>query len=209
LAQTLSTRAYSLLHACTLVDIEDLRIWYTPPKLDEDERMAGDGEDEDTVIEDTTELKAYWVLYIDLLFISFDGNPFDAAWAAIVAALKDTKLPKAWWDPDREMVVCSRAEQNKKALSIAGLPVACSAAVFMEKELKHEVWGKHWVLLDPDRLEESLCDEVVTVVLDKSSGETRIRSLSKNGGTVVGPLLLRQFAVLAEKRWEEFRKVII
>jgi exosome complex component RRP43 len=208
LAQTLSTRAYSLLHTCALVDIDDLRIWYAPPTADEDERMAGMGEGEDAAAEDTTELKAYWVLYIDLLFISFDGNPFDAAWAAIVAALKDAKLPKAWWDPDRDMVLCSPAERNKKALNIAGLPLACSAAVFMEKELKYEVRGKHWVLLDPDRLEESLCDEVVTMVLDRSSGVTRIRSLSKNGGTVVGPPLLRKFTDLAEKRWDEFCKVI-
>ncbi|KAK4987007.1 hypothetical protein LTR28_001918, partial [Elasticomyces elasticus] len=60
---------------------------------------------EDDVPDEPPQLvsKAYWTLYIDLLFISLDGNPFDVAWAAVLAALKDTRLPRAWWDPDREV----------------------------------------------------------------------------------------------------------
>ena len=168
--------------------------------------MDEDGNDDEDADDEQSELKAYWTLYIDVLFISFDGNPFDAAWAAIVAALRDTKLPRAWWDADREIVICSRSEEMP--LNISGLPVACSAAIFTEKEAEKASQGKHWVLVDPDRLEESLCDEVITMVVDKSGGQTRIRNLSKSGGTIIGPQLLRDFTNLAGARWEEFRKAI-
>ncbi|EOO01657.1 putative exosome complex exonuclease rrp43 protein [Phaeoacremonium minimum UCRPA7] len=206
LAQTLSTKVFSLLHTSRLVDAQDLRIWYKQPSLQEDDRMDEDGNDDEDADDEQSELKAYWTLYIDVLFISFDGNPFDAAWAAIVAALRDTKLPRAWWDADREIVICSRSEEMP--LNISGLPVACSAAIFTEKEAEKASQGKHWVLVDPDRLEESLCDEVITMVVDKSGGQTRIRNLSKSGGTIIGPQLLRDFTNLAGARWEEFRKAI-
>ncbi|KAK3990290.1 putative exosome complex exonuclease RRP43 [Cladorrhinum sp. PSN332] len=201
LAQTVSTRVYSLLHSAGVVDAEGLRVWFSPARRDED-KMEDEGEEED---ESEPEVKAYWVLYIDLLFVSFDGNPFDAAWAAVMAALRDTKLPSARWDPDREMVICDKGEGRK--LNVRGLPVACSAAVFLEKEHAEEREGdRHWILLDPDRQEEGLCKEVITVVVDCSGGgggETRIRSLEKQGGTVLGRELIRGFVGVAEGRWKE------
>ncbi|KAK4125332.1 ribosomal protein S5 domain 2-like protein [Parathielavia appendiculata] len=213
LAQTLSTRVYSLLHSTGLVEARDLRVWYSPKeqKRGEDTEMgvAGDGREED-MDEDEERLVAYWVLYIDLLFISYDGNPFDAAWAAVVAALRDTGLPLARWDPDREMVVCSKTE--RRALNVRGLPVACSAAVFMEKEHSESGAGPgdsgHWLLLDPDRLEESLCKEVITMVVDCSDGETRIKSIEKQGGTLLGRELIRGYAGIAERRWKEVRRAM-
>jgi exosome complex component RRP43 len=210
LAQTLASRVYSLLHATGLVRAEDLRVWYRPGekggrRAGEDVEM-GEAEEEDKEKEEER-VVAYWVLYIDLLFVSFDGNPFDVAWAAVVAALRDTRLPVARWDPDREMVVCSRTERRK--LDVRGLPVACSAAVFMEKEHREAAAGagegRHWILLDPDRLEESLCQEVITMVVDCSDGETRIKSIEKLGGTVLGRELIRGFAGVAERRWKTVR----
>ncbi|OLN96489.1 Exosome complex component rrp43 [Colletotrichum chlorophyti] len=164
LAQTLSTRVYSLLHSSKLVDPENLRIWYTRPAETaeaedeaEDDKMEEDDDDVNT--EGEKVVIAYWVLYIDIFFISFDGNPFDAAWAAVLAALRDTTIPVARWDPDREMVICSR--DNPRPLTLHGFPVACTAGVFTGKEAS----GKFWTLVDPDRLEESLCDEEITAVV--------------------------------------------
>ncbi|KAI0886243.1 ribosomal protein S5 domain 2-like protein [Annulohypoxylon maeteangense] len=212
LAQTLSTRLFSLLHSSKVLSAEDLRIYYDPAAsatttTEGDEEME---EDTDEFSEVTREVKAYWVLYIDVLFISFDGNPFDVAWAAILAALRDTKLPRAYWDVDREMVLCARPTEAKKAasLSIRGLPVACTAAVFTAKERQKKGGGKYWILVDPDRLEESLCDETVTMVVDGTEGELKILAISKNGGTVVGPALMREFADVAGVRWREFRAVL-
>ncbi|KAK4140233.1 ribosomal protein S5 domain 2-type protein [Dichotomopilus funicola] len=227
LAQTLSTRVYSLLCGTGLVDVRDLRVWRRSGPRDEG-RGTGKGEEEDAEMVDVGEegdeeegqeeegqeeegqeeedgVVAYWVLYIDLLFVSFDGNPFDAAWAAVVAALRSTKLPVARWEPEREMVVCSRTE--KRSLRVRGLPVACTAVVFEEKDLGEVgagvAEGRHWLLLDPDRLEETLCRETVTMVVDCSDGETRIKSLEKHGGTTIGRELVRGFAGIAEARWKE------
>ncbi|KAI1343365.1 exoribonuclease family protein [Xylariaceae sp. FL0016] len=211
LAQTLSTRAYSLLHSARLLDAEDLRIYYDPsseaaPATGEEEAEEEEGE-EDVYGALKKEVKAYWVLYIDVLFISFDGNPFDAAWAAIVAALRDTKLPSAYWDPDNEMVLCRRGKPNP--LHISGLPVACTSAVFTAKEKQRERKGKgsdFWILVDPDRFEEGLCDESLTMVVDcEEGGETKLLGLSKGGGMVVGPMIVRKYLEVAESRWKEFK----
>lgn len=227
LAQTLASRVYSLLHSTGMVAVEDLRIWYGGRKAgegggagEEDTVMGGTGEEGGEKVggeeggeeeeEEEERVVAYWVLYIDLLFLSFDGNPFDAAWAAVVAALRDTRLPAARWDPDREMVVCSRTESRR--LNVRGLPVACSAAVFLEKEHGEAGTGtgesRHWILLDPDRFEESLCRETITVVVDCSDGETRLKSIEKQGGTVLGRELIRGFAGVAERRWKEVREAM-
>lgn len=208
LAQTLSTRVYSLLHNSAILDVEDLRVCYTPPTID----VAADDQMEDDAMGTTEpELKAYWTLYIDVLFISFDGNPFDAAWVAVLAALRDTKLPRSWWDADREMVLCARGES--KPLTLEGLPVACTAAVLAEREtepaVRDHVKGKMWVLVDPDREEEKLCDERVTVVVDRSGGETRVRGIEKAGGRVLGPEEIRGVLRLAEKRWADVSKELL
>lgn len=224
LAQTLSTRLYTLLHGSGILNIEDLRIYHDKSDDGDDEAM----QDTETEAEDldnntpTREVKAYWVLYIDLLFISLDGNPFDAAWAAVLAALRDTKLPPARWDADREAVLCAR-DGASLPLSVSGLPVACTAAVFTAKDrLKQNQsrgnnagadTGSFWILVDPDRFEESLCDETVTVVVDRSvdeddNEETKVLSISKSGGTVVGAEVLRRFVKVAEARWLEFKKVL-
>lgn len=223
LAQSLSTRVYSLLvSGGRVVDVGDLRIWKTSSAGVEEKgkgkgkgkrgveggdddgmELDREGEEEDG---EKPELVGYWVLYIDLLFVSFDGNPFDPAWTALMAALRDTKLPVARWDVDREAVVCSRTE--RKPLNIRGLPLACTAAVFLEKEYGEPGEGRHWILLDPDRLEESLCREAITMVVDCSSGETRLRAIEKHGGTVVGRELIRGYAAVAERRWREVRKAM-
>ncbi|KAL7930036.1 ribosomal protein S5 domain 2-type protein [Trichoderma chlorosporum] len=208
LAQTLSTRIYSLLHSSKLLRGEDLRIWHKRPAEapipGDDEEVEGNEqqEGEEYVV-------AYWVLYIDLFFISFDGNPFDAAWAATVAALRDTKLPQARYDPDREMILCSR--EDPRSLTVETLPVACTAVVFTGKETKDQAAdGKFWMLADPDTLEESLCDETVTIVIDCSGGSRRILSISKHGGTVMTAKLLgsKEFLDWASKRWEGFASAI-
>ncbi|TQV92131.1 ribosomal protein S5 domain 2-type fold domain-containing protein [Cordyceps javanica] len=206
LAQTLSTRVYSLLHSSKLLDAADFRIWHTQtanPTTDDEEMRDADGEVEDEY-NDERQVIAYWVLYIDIFFISLDGNQFDAAWAATLAALRDTKLPRARYDPDSELVVCSR--RDPKPLSINGFPIACTAAVFTGKETDRPTEGKYWVLVDPDTLEESLCDETLTVVADCSGGATSILSISKHGGTVLTPKHLRSKQLLGfvENRWKDF-----
>lgn len=205
LAQTLSTRIYSLLHSSRIIKPDDLRIWHTPLSEDFEDHMEEDGEDKSN---ENRSVVAYWVLYIDIFFISFDGNPFDAAWAATMAALRNTKLPGARYDIDREMVICSH--KQARPLNITNIPIACTAVVFTGKETDRPTDGRFWLLVDPDRLEESLCDESVTVVVDCKDGDLKLLSISKHGGTALTPQFLtsEQFLGWASKRWEEFNAAI-
>jgi exosome complex component RRP43 len=217
LAQTLSTRIYTLLHSCDVIHIEDLRIWHHPQSTsspedggDDDDPMVGADEDADS--EDSRpRIAAYWTLYIDLLLLSHDGNIHDAAWAATLAALRATSLPRAHYDSDREAVICTR--RDPLPLRIRGLPIACTAGVFLEKpgqeaQMRHGA-GKSWVLVDPDAAEEELCEETATVVVDCSDGQTRIRRIEKNGGLCVDREVIKQMVQVAEIRWRTFRKVMV
>ncbi|KAF1991565.1 exoribonuclease family protein [Aulographum hederae CBS 113979] len=197
LAQSLSQRLLDLLHSTRLIRAKDLRILYQPPLLEDDEEPDA---------EPTVEVKAYWVLYIDILFISLDGNAFDAAWGSVLAALKNTKLPKAWWDQDLGSILCSDAVAEANELTLRGLPVAATFAVFDTRRGKG-MKGKtgSWVLADPDTFEEAQCEESVTVVVDDGG---RIRRIEKSGGGVVGKAHLRDLVELSQRRREEWKQVL-
>jgi len=204
LAQTLSTRVYSLLHSSKILNPDDLRIWYDRPSDAipvDDDAMDQDQPTERVVV-------AYWVLYIDIYFISFDGNPFDAAWAATLAALKDTKIPQARFDPDKEAVVCSRA--GPRPLNITGNPIACTAVVFTGKETDRPTEGRYWLLVDPDASEEALCDESLTIVVDCTDGVTKFVTMSKHGGTNLSSKILTSKDMLqwTSARWKGFADAI-
>ena len=236
LAQGLSHQILSLLHSSRLVREDDLRIWYQPPDLgaedlerhNESEQMDVDAAHNGQQTKNR-EIKAFWVLYIDIMIISLAGNPFDAAWAAVVAALRDTKLPRAWWDEDNEMVLCSEAVSEAKKLSLRGMPVASSFAVFEadaaagwravvipdaeeeEKidEAKRKGLQRRWILADPDGYEEGLSQERVSVVVDKKrDGKVLIVRMEKNGGWAVGAKELRQVVDVSAQRWDEVKRIL-
>ena len=203
LAQSLSTRIYSLLHSSRLVSEEDLRIWYQQPILDNQDKM--EGEDSETV---EPEVKAFWTLYIDILFISLDGNPFDAAWAAVVSALSNVRLPKARWDPDGEMILCDDTVAESKKLRLRGMPIAVTSSVFRAKEQAQRDMNRYWILVDPDAFEEGLCDESITVVVDCEGDMTKLLGVSKVGGTFVGRREMKQIVNLAETRWTQLSRLL-
>ncbi|OOF93445.1 hypothetical protein ASPCADRAFT_209396 [Aspergillus carbonarius ITEM 5010] len=238
LAQSLSHQILNLLHSTKLVRAEDLRIWYQPPNLgqedlerhNESEQMDVDTERGEEVGKDK-EIKAFWVLYIDIMIISLAGNPFDAAWAAVLAALRDTKLPRAWWDVDNEMVVCSDAVSECRKLSLRGLPVASSFSVFEadaaagwravivpdaeeEREIEESARKgiqRRWILADPDGYEEGLTQERVCIVVDKEQGEkgkTVIVKMEKNGGWAVDGKELKALVKISAQRWEEVKHIL-
>lgn len=205
LAQSLAVRLLSLLHCSKLVDVEDLRIWHQTPAADEVEQ--DDDEPPEPVV------VAYWTLYIDVLFISLDGNPFDAAWAAVLAALRDVKLPSACWDVDRRMVLCEDSLARARKLHLRCTPMAATFSVFTTLQLgrpKSDMKGvKSWMLADPDTFEEELCNEVVTVVLDCAAGNrTRILKLEKSGGIIIDVEMMREAVKLAEGRWKDWCQVL-
>ncbi|KAJ9666770.1 hypothetical protein H2201_003174 [Coniosporium apollinis] len=221
LAQSLTQRILSLLHSTRLVPLHSLRILRpkvrSPDLDDEGDEML----DPDAVADADGEAKkwevvAYWTLYIDILFISLDGAAFDAAWGAVVAALGDTRLPQAWWDADRECVLCAEDVAQARGLGLRGLPVAATVGVFApgKRGLVGAAKGdgngeESWVLVDLDAFEEGLCREVVTVVVDCSGGgRGKIRRVEKNGGVAVGMARMREIVRSAEERWRDWSEVL-
>lgn len=72
--------------------------------------------------------KAAWVLYVDATCINYDGNVFDAALVAMVAALRNTRLPTATYNEDTGRTTCSR--RTKAPLAIGRLPISASFGTF-------------------------------------------------------------------------------
>ncbi|GAB7360050.1 hypothetical protein MBLNU230_g7572t1 [Neophaeotheca triangularis] len=198
LAQALSYRLNSLLHTARLVNIEDLQISYKAPRTDDD----GQDEEPETVI------KGYWTLYLDILCMSLDGNAFDAAWGAVMAALQNTQLPRAWWDADREAIICSPTPSKAHRLNLACMPVASTFAVFSTATpLKQRSESQSWLLADPDGFEEDVCRETLTVVLApaREKGQPgRVLGIEKAGGGVIGKGIMKRCVELAESRWSEW-----
>ncbi|KAG6899991.1 hypothetical protein C0993_004610 [Termitomyces sp. T159_Od127] len=103
--------------------------------------------------------KSVWVLYVDATCINYDGNVFDATLLAMVAALKNTQLPKATYDEETGRTTCTR--KIKSPLQINRTPISMSFGVFNSTTL----------LADPTSFEEPLLDTTVSVVLDAASGD--------------------------------------
>lgn len=194
-AQSLITRIRSLLLSTHLVRPSDLRILHTPLQNPDDP-------DEPP----RPELKAYWVLYMDIFFISIDGNAFDAAWLSLLAALRKTRLPRAFWDEDMETILCDDDPAKAKSLRLRGLPVSASFAVFegtRDWDENGEGDAVDWVLSDPDAFEEAVCREAVCVVVDCSEGKngSTLRRVEKSGGGVVGREEMKDVVNRARERW--------
>lgn len=197
LAQSLSHRVMSLLYNNSLIDHSALQIQYTEPANDED--LTDEGPRVVT--------KAYWALYIDILCIALDGNPFDTIWTAVLASLQNTILPAASWDPDREMILCSPRIEDATKLKLNMLPMSSTFAVFSTASpLKDKAQAEHWVLADPDGFEEDVCDEMLTAVSTHEKGSGSLVRLEKKGGSVVGPDLMCECLRMAEQRFTEWKQ---
>ena len=159
----------------------------------------------------TDEIKAYWVLYIDIVCISLDGNVLDPAWASIVAALHSTKLPKAYWDPDTEEVVCYPELSKYRPLDISEWAFISSFAILStaeKEEMGVEIGrGEAVILNDPDEFEESVCEQRVRVCITAGG---KIAWIEHGGGLVELGHIHECVRRAAEryKVWEELLKQV-
>ncbi|KAI4112859.1 MAG: hypothetical protein LQ341_007837, partial [Variospora aurantia] len=148
-AQALSHRILSLMHTSQLISMDDMRVWHHPnptqpplpspsppsetspsnPPTSMSLDIPNDPED-DTTSPQTPTVRAYWTLHITLLVLSLSGPPFATLWTALIAALRNTRLPLAWWDADANTVLCSPAISSAKPLTLNGLPMAMGFGVF-------------------------------------------------------------------------------
>lgn len=213
LAQTLSQRVLTLLHISQLIDLHKLRIWSTPPlSASPDEMDTSTGEEgggADETGKTKPEIKAFWTLYIDILFLSLDGNPFDAAWGSMMAALEDVRLPRARWNADLEMVLGdSDATNLERLVEDPVISVPLSFGIFT-KDNGAEGGEEKWLLVDMDGFEEGVCREGGTVVVKGGKKETlEVVRIEKSGGGGIGPGDIRELVRLASERWHEWDYIL-
>ena len=187
-AQVLAQRIETLLHTADIIPLKTLRIWSTRDGGGtEVEEQVGEEETDDVVQEGKRrEVKAFWVLFIDIVLLSLNGPAMDVAWLAMMAALRNTRIPFAEWDWDAEGVICDSKPSLAKGLGLRDVPVVLSFGVFDgnaygAEQQKHA--KRKWILADPDGFEEALCKETVVVAVGAGGKLLRIE---KGGGGSVG-----------------------
>ena len=212
LAQDLTQRILELIQSVSLVQANDLRLTYKPPMFDDADakniELGASGK------ETNEQVVAYWVLYIDIVFISLDGAALDTAWNATVAALKNLLLPQATWDEELNNVICDIDISKSRRLRLQGMPVLATFVAFKGTAHNFTVGqnasvgtvgesanDRVFILADPDMFEESICDEVITIVVDYAGGALKILWLEKRGGSIVGRSYIRDLIRLVEDRW--------
>ncbi|CAD6565922.1 MAG: hypothetical protein CYPHOPRED_000096 [Cyphobasidiales sp. Tagirdzhanova-0007] len=141
--------------------------------------------------------KAAWVVYADLVCLNYDGNLVDAALVAVVAALQNTRLPKAQWDVDLEEAVAVPDELNSLHLRST---VLCASFGVSE--------GGH-LLCDPTAFEEPLLATHLSIVLDDDG---MLRNVYQAGlgvrDTQLPAKLLVQAVAMARKRYKVLREAM-
>ncbi|XP_054611887.1 exosome complex component RRP43 [Dunckerocampus dactyliophorus] len=137
--------------------------------------------------------KLCWCLYCDMMCLDYDGNVLDACTLALLAALKNTRLPEVVINAD----TCSPEVnlEKRRRLKIVKHPVAASFCVFDDSI----------VITDPTAEEEQLSTSQLTVVTDE---EGRLCSMHKPGGTSLSGERLQEFINRATARQKEIQKLI-
>jgi len=222
-AQSLSQRLLSLLHSSSVVRASDLSIRHSS---EQSASTALDPDDEAYIEPERDVLKAYWTLYIDCVALSYGGEAgmFDAALMAIVAALRDVRLPRARWDEDRKAVLCDANFANARRLRLRGLPCPLGFGVFVpdprlrvgaegQGRVNGAVQGKSegaaTVLNDIDSFEDDVCEEKGNVVVDCSNSKNKILKIEKVGGHGrLDAKGMKDVIRRAETRWAEWNAVL-
>ncbi|OAX36890.1 hypothetical protein K503DRAFT_850676 [Rhizopogon vinicolor AM-OR11-026] len=136
--------------------------------------------------------KAVWTLYVDSTCINYDGNAFDATLLAMLAALRNTTLPKATYDEETGRTTCSR--KNRSPLQLERHFASTSFGVL---ETSH-------VLSDPTAFEEPLMDVALTVIVDDHG---QLISTNESGAGISQETLL-QCISRAKERASQLQRLL-
>lgn len=124
-----------------------------------------------------------WHLSVDMYCLDYCGNVFDAALLALVAALRDTRLPTVTRDARGHYV---RSRACTVPLQLNFVPVSTTFALI-----------DHFIIADPTDAESELETASLSVVLD---ADAAIVSIRKPGGSPVAVDALRKCIDVAQSR---------
>lgn len=132
-----------------------------------------------------------WVINVDIDVLDDDGNLFDAACLAAVAALKNAKIPEL---DEKEKPIYGSGVQP---LPMKGLPVSTTFAKIAEQ-----------ILVDPNLAELDAMDARLTVGTVDTEDGVKFCSLQKGGAVGISIEELEKILELAERKGKELRKKI-
>ncbi|KAG0369554.1 ribosomal protein S5 domain 2-type protein [Gamsiella multidivaricata] len=142
--------------------------------------------------------KAAWVLWVDVVCVSYDGNINDAALTAVMAALGNVRIRKPAYEEGIVKVPGSGTVSNENSfkLSLLRMPLSSSFALF-DTTLT--------LLADPDFAEESIGMGQITVTLDEHG---QLCAVSKVGAATSSQEVLKQCVIRARERSQELRTIM-
>ncbi|XP_045595920.1 exosome complex component RRP43 [Procambarus clarkii] len=129
--------------------------------------------------------KMAWCLYCDVVCINYDGNLYDAAVIALMAALQNVKLPAVSYDEENDKA--SVELERTLPISLKAKPVASTFTVYSDSIQ----------LMDPTAEDETQGSGEVTVVLLENGS---LCTTHKPGGQLILPDILDKFVALAKER---------
>jgi len=136
--------------------------------------------------------KSAWYLYLDIYCLDYDGNVFDAALIALIAALKNVQLPEGEYTEKTE--VLAHTERPLRQLQLTQHLVPLTFAVFDD-----------FILADPTNEEEQLATSTLTIVHNE---EEKLISVSKPGGVVLPEGWISDCMERAQERTKEVVRLV-
>ncbi|RIA82903.1 exosc8 protein [Glomus cerebriforme] len=134
--------------------------------------------------------KAVWVLFADIVCVNYDGNVFDACVIALISALMNVRLPKAFYEDG----LVKATEEKSITLSIIRTPYSASFAMF----------DGQYLLVDPNEMEESITKDGTTVVVDETGQLCNIWKI----GSSCSPEQLKTCISKARDRYADITSII-
>ncbi|KAM5180566.1 exosome complex component RRP43 [Mantella aurantiaca] len=137
--------------------------------------------------------KLAWVLYCDLICLDYGGNLLDTCVCALVAALRNARLP--FVKINEETGLAQVTLSTRSALKIHKHPISTSFAIFDDKQ----------ILVDPTNEEENLATGLMTIVTDE---EGRLCTVRKPGGSSLSAEKLQECISRAITRHKEVQNLL-
>lgn len=137
--------------------------------------------------------KYAWCLYCDVVCINYDGNVYDAAQVAVMAALHDVRLPTLTYNEEEDKTTV--AIERTLPLKIKSRPVSSTFTLYSDAIQ----------LADPTAEDESQGSGEITTVLREDGS---LCYLHKPGGHAVPPQMLDPLVLLAAKRVKHINTII-
>ncbi|RKP10858.1 exosome complex component RRP43-like protein [Thamnocephalis sphaerospora] len=136
--------------------------------------------------------QAAWVVYADLVCLNHDGNVLDACQLALLAALKNARLPEAQIGEDG---IVRAGEAFTRAITIKRPILAATFGLYEGRSL----------LADPNASEEPLLDSLVTVCVDDAE---HLHAVWKSNGGRCSLEQLQRCVELARIRFTELSALL-